>query len=221
MGSSALKSNRGTYWHVKEFVNEHTCERNDNYNIEFKRVSAAVIGDLFVSKYRDLGHIIHPKDIVYEKKEQHGIHISYNKVYSTKEHALNQVFGGPWESFQRFVDLIFEETPKIYPISRLCDVSFGSVQTSIFNVMEVIFPDATHGICAYHLTQNLKRFCKQRDVVILLYYHATYAYRIEDFDRLMVELKETHRKPRIILLDLGTGLLGLGDSFPDLSLGES
>ncbi|KAK0580330.1 hypothetical protein LWI29_000723 [Acer saccharum] len=61
----------------------------------------------------------------------------------------------------------------------------------IFNAMEAIFPDAAHGICAYHLAQNLKRFCKQRDDVIWLYYCAAYAYRIEDFDNFMGELKET------------------------------
>ncbi|KAK3198343.1 hypothetical protein Dsin_021758 [Dipteronia sinensis] len=34
-------------------------------------------------------------------REQHGIHLSYNKAYRSNEHALNQVFGDPWESFQR------------------------------------------------------------------------------------------------------------------------
>ncbi|KAK3230106.1 hypothetical protein Dsin_001987 [Dipteronia sinensis] len=47
----AWKSNRGTYWHLKSFVNKHTCDKNDNYNIEFKCVSACVIGDLFASKF--------------------------------------------------------------------------------------------------------------------------------------------------------------------------
>ncbi|KAK2662097.1 hypothetical protein Ddye_000671 [Dipteronia dyeriana] len=89
----AWKSNRRTYWHVKTFVNEHTCERNDNYNIEFKRVSATVIGDLFASKYRNPGCIIYPKDIVSKMMEQHGIHLSYNKAYKLKEHTLNRVFG--------------------------------------------------------------------------------------------------------------------------------
>ncbi|KAK3230604.1 hypothetical protein Dsin_002485 [Dipteronia sinensis] len=44
----------------------------------------------------------------------------------------------------------------------------------IFTSMEVIFPDAAHGVCAYHLSQNLKRICKQRDDVIKLYYHYIY-----------------------------------------------
>ncbi|KAK3198257.1 hypothetical protein Dsin_021672 [Dipteronia sinensis] len=83
----AWKSNRGTYWHLKSFVNEHTCDINDNYNIEFKRVSACVIGDLFASKFGDPGRIIRPKDIVSEMREQHGIHLSYNKAYRSKEHA--------------------------------------------------------------------------------------------------------------------------------------
>ncbi|KAK2658306.1 hypothetical protein Ddye_004839 [Dipteronia dyeriana] len=86
---------------MKMFVNEHTCEKNDNYNVEFKCVSATVIGDLFASKYRDPGRITRPKDIVSEMREHHGIHLSYKKAYRSKEHVLNQVFGGPWESFQR------------------------------------------------------------------------------------------------------------------------
>ncbi|KAK3221895.1 hypothetical protein Dsin_008920 [Dipteronia sinensis] len=45
----------------------------------------------------------------------------------------------------------------------------------IFNAIEAIFPYAAHGIFAYYLAQNLKRFCKQMDDVIWLYYRATYA----------------------------------------------
>ncbi|KAK3218624.1 hypothetical protein Dsin_012594 [Dipteronia sinensis] len=75
--------------------------------------------------------------------------------------------------------------------------------TGIFNATEAIFPDAAHGICAYHLAQNLKRFCKQWDDVIWLYYRATYAYRIEEFDRVMNESKETYRKVYNELLGAG------------------
>ncbi|KAK3193426.1 hypothetical protein Dsin_024736 [Dipteronia sinensis] len=103
----AWKSNMGTYWHVKWFINEHTCDRNDNYNIEFKRVSACVIGDLFASKFGDPEPCIRPKDMVSGIREQHGIHHSYNKAYWPKEHALNQVFSDSWESFQRLPGYIY------------------------------------------------------------------------------------------------------------------
>ncbi|KAK0601921.1 hypothetical protein LWI29_028778 [Acer saccharum] len=73
----------------------------------------------------------------------------------------------------------------------------------IINAMEAIFLDAAHGICAYHLAQNLKRFCKQRNDVMWLYYYAAYSYRIEDFDRFMSELKETYPKVYDELLAVG------------------
>ncbi|KAK3212265.1 hypothetical protein Dsin_016971 [Dipteronia sinensis] len=166
------------------------AERNDNYNIEFKRVSACVIGDLFASKFGDPGRIICPKDIVSEIREQHGIHLSYNKAYRSKEHALNQ-------ARTRGVLLVAvckDGNEMIYPLAfgfansecteswtwflkKLCKVIqypdrvmlVSDRHNGIFNAMEAIFPDASHGICAYHLAQNLKRFCKQRDDVIWLY----------------------------------------------------
>ncbi|KAK2658819.1 hypothetical protein Ddye_005352 [Dipteronia dyeriana] len=40
--------------------------------------------------------------------------------------------------------------------------------TGIIGGMTEIFPDATHGFCAYNLAQNLRKMCKQRDDVIKL-----------------------------------------------------
>ncbi|KAK3184798.1 hypothetical protein Dsin_032084 [Dipteronia sinensis] len=73
----------------------------------------------------------------------------------------------------------------------------------IFVSMEAIFPNVVHGVCAYHLSQNLKRICKQRDDVIKLYYRATYMYRVKEFDREMAELKATHRKVYDELIQVG------------------
>ncbi|KAK3204957.1 hypothetical protein Dsin_019003 [Dipteronia sinensis] len=191
-------------------------------------------------------------------------------IWSSKEHASNQVFGNPWESFQRLpayfyvleqsnpgtmtkiktdsknqfkygftaigayiegfnsiirpvicfdathlkartkgvllVTLCKDGNEMIYPLA------FGSTNSECTElwtwflkklckliqypdrVMLVLDQHNAHGICAYHLAQNLKRFCKQRDDMIWLYYRATYAYRIEEFDRAMAELKETYRK---------------------------
>ncbi|KAK2640636.1 hypothetical protein Ddye_028431 [Dipteronia dyeriana] len=75
--------------------------------------------------------------------------------------------------------------------------------TSIIGGMVEISPDATHGFCAYHLAQNLRKMCKQRDDVIKLYYRATYTYCIEEFEREMAELKDTHRKCYNNLLEIG------------------
>ncbi|KAK3193385.1 hypothetical protein Dsin_024695 [Dipteronia sinensis] len=198
-----------------------TISESELYSIKVVRSAdvfekSAYQGGLFTSKFGDPGRRIRPKDIVSEMREQHGIHLMYNKAYSLKEHALNQVFSDPWESFQRsiicidathlkartrgvlLVALCKDENEMIYPLAFSLDQYNG-----IFNAMEAIFPYAAHGICAYSLAQNLKRFCKQRDDVIWLYYSATYAYHIEEFDRAMAELKETYRKVYDELLGAG------------------
>ncbi|KAK3184887.1 hypothetical protein Dsin_032173 [Dipteronia sinensis] len=253
----AWKSNKGTYWHVKSFVNEHTCDRNDNYNIEFKRVSASVMWDLYASKFGDHRRRIGPKDIVSKMREQHRIHLSYNKAYWSKEHTLNHAFGDPWESFQRlpaYFYVLEQSNPgtvtKIKTDSKnRFKYGFMAIGASIEGFNSVIRPficiDATHlkartrGIllvavckdinemiyplafgfanseCTESWTWFLKKlrkliqypdrviFCKQRDDVIWLYYRATYAYRVEEFDSAMAELKETYCKVYDELMGVG------------------
>ncbi|KAK3221910.1 hypothetical protein Dsin_008935 [Dipteronia sinensis] len=66
--------------------------------------------------------------------------------------------------------------------------------TGISNGMREIFPNGAHMVCAYHLAKNLKQHCRKRGDVIYHYYHAAYAYSVEEFDRLMAELKSIHPK---------------------------
>ncbi|KAK2658249.1 hypothetical protein Ddye_004782 [Dipteronia dyeriana] len=91
----AGKLKNGTYWHVKSFVKEHTCINDDNYNMQFSRVSSFIIGELFARKMSDPGCTIRPKDIITEVREQHDINLKYNKAYRSKNHALNKAFGDP------------------------------------------------------------------------------------------------------------------------------
>ncbi|KAK2645811.1 hypothetical protein Ddye_021006 [Dipteronia dyeriana] len=117
---------------------------------------ATMIGDLFPSKYRDLGHIIRLKDIVSKIKEQHDIHLSYNKAYRSKEQPLNQVFECAWESFQRLLSYFYvlkqanpETVTKIKTESQnWFKHGFMAIKASIegFNyvIKPVICIDATH-----------------------------------------------------------------------------
>ncbi|KAK3222302.1 hypothetical protein Dsin_009327 [Dipteronia sinensis] len=96
----AGKSRNGTYWNVKSIDSEHTCDDNGNYNVDFHRVSSHVIGQLFARKFVDPGRNIRPKDIMTGMKDKHGINLTYNKAYRSKDRALHSVFGDPWESFK-------------------------------------------------------------------------------------------------------------------------
>ncbi|KAK3182839.1 hypothetical protein Dsin_030125 [Dipteronia sinensis] len=173
----AWKWNRGTYWHVKSFINEHTCDKNGNYNIEYKLVSACVIGDLFASKFGDPGRCICPKDIVSEMREQHDIHLLYNKAYRSKEHALNQVFGDPWESFQRLLAYFYVlEQSNPGTVTKIKNDSknrfkygFMAIGTTIEGFNSVIRPviciDATH-LKARTIGVLLVAVCKEGNEMI-------------------------------------------------------
>ncbi|KAK2645357.1 hypothetical protein Ddye_020552 [Dipteronia dyeriana] len=75
--------------------------------------------------------------------------------------------------------------------------------TDISNGMKAIFPDVAHGFCVYHLANNLKQHCRKRGDVINLYYRATYAYRVEEFNCLMVKMKSIHSKVHDELVEVG------------------
>ncbi|KAK2653086.1 hypothetical protein Ddye_012942 [Dipteronia dyeriana] len=225
-------------------------------------------------------------------RDKHGINLSYNKTYISKDHILHNVFGDLWESFKMFpayfhmlencnprtitnietdrknqfkygfmafgaciegfntvirqvitidathlksktrgvllVAMYKDHNEMIYPLAFGFANSKGSKlwtwflkqlrgvilqpelmliildrHTGISNGMKAIFPDVAHGVYAYHLVNNLKQHCKKRSDVINLYYHATYAYHIEEFDNLMAEMKSIHPKFHDELVEVG------------------
>ncbi|KAK3198756.1 hypothetical protein Dsin_022171 [Dipteronia sinensis] len=225
-------------------------------------------------------------------KDLHGINLSYNKAYRSKDRALHKALGDPWKSFKKlpvFFYMLEQSNPStvtkfetdsqnrfiygfmapgafierfntvIRPVIAIdvthlktkimgvllvvvCrdgnemayPLAFGFVNSEctesctwflkrlrevimypervlivsdrhagIFASMEVSFPDSAHRVCAYHLSQNLKRIYKQRDDVIKLYYRAAYMYCVDEFDREMAELKASHRKVYDELLEVG------------------
>ncbi|KAK3212656.1 hypothetical protein Dsin_017362 [Dipteronia sinensis] len=288
----AGKSRNGTYWNVKSIESEHTCGDNGNYNVDFHRVSSHVIRQLFARKFFDPGRNIRLKDIMTDMKDKHGINLTYNKAYRSKDRALHSVFGDPWESFKTlpaYFHMLEKSNPgtktkietdrknrfkygfmalgaciegfntvirpviaidathlksktrgvllvavckdgneMIYPLAfgfanfecskswtwflkQLHDVIMhpklvmivSDRHTGISNGMRAILPNGAHGVCAYHLAKNLKQHCRKQGDVIYHYYRAAYAYRVEEFDRLMAELKSIHPKVYDELVEVG------------------
>ncbi|CAL9025821.1 unnamed protein product, partial [Prunus brigantina] len=58
---------------------------------------------------------------------------------------------------------------------------------SIRKAISTIFPDAHHGACIFHISQNLKNHFKH-ERAHSLYFRAAKAYLVHEFDRLMVQI---------------------------------
>ena len=82
---------------MKSVGSEHICGDNGNYNVDFHRVSSHVIGQLFAKQLADPGRNLRPKDIMTDMKDKHGINLTYNKAYRSKDRALESVFGDKCE----------------------------------------------------------------------------------------------------------------------------
>lgn len=62
---------------------------------------------------------------------------------------------------------------------------------SIENVWNKVFPIAQHGICVYHMKENMKCTCKLKkcDKMLLYFEHAAKSYTIVEFDRHFLLIK--------------------------------
>ena len=55
-----------------------------------------------------------------------------------------------------------------------------------------MFPSASHGLCIFHIKQNIKnRF--MNDKVTTIFDHASKVYHTSDFDNQMKELRKIHK----------------------------
>ncbi|XP_057811879.1 uncharacterized protein LOC131026126 [Salvia miltiorrhiza] len=71
---------------------------------------------------------------------------------------------------------------------------------SIANAIRNEFPNATHGLCYYHLQNNLKHYDK---AVVEVYRQAAFAYEKSDFNRAMNALKVMKRAAYDKLMGIG------------------
>ena len=183
----AAKLKNGTYWHVKSFVKEHTCGDCGNYNVDFTRVSARVIGEMYARKYADPGCTIRPKDIISDFRDEHDINLSYNKAYRSKTCALHKAFSDPWESFKRlpaFFYMLEQSNPRTvtkietdsenrftfgFMALGACIKGFNSV------IRQVIAIDATH-LKAKTMGVLLVVVCKDgNEMIYLLVFRFTHS----------------------------------------------
>ena len=64
---------------------------------------------------------------------------------------------------------------------------------SINNAVIEVFPLASHGLCEFHMKQNvINRF--KNDKVTTIFDHASRVYRTSNFDNQMKELRKIHKR---------------------------
>ncbi|KAL4023314.1 hypothetical protein IC575_017066 [Cucumis melo] len=83
---------------IKKYVKVHSCSL-EFLNRDHRQAKSWVLGELIKSKFKGLGRIYKPRDIIEDMRQDYGINMSYEKAWHARENAYERVRGSPEESY--------------------------------------------------------------------------------------------------------------------------
>ncbi|KAK2663531.1 hypothetical protein Ddye_002105 [Dipteronia dyeriana] len=96
----AVRRDKGAYFQVRSFVNEHTCPL-ENIHRRHRQASAVIIGEVVAPRLQQQdSRLMRPKDIIDEMKTMYGIQILYSKAHQALQYALSLTYGTHEETFK-------------------------------------------------------------------------------------------------------------------------
>ncbi|KAK3225250.1 hypothetical protein Dsin_005112 [Dipteronia sinensis] len=96
----------------------------------------------------------------------------------------------------------FQATCKDENCSFIVHVRKIHEHKGIKKVMRIVYPDAPHGLCVFHMTMNLKNTFKREDATCI-FKRAYQIYRESEFNEEMSELMQVHQKAYDDLMTIG------------------
>ncbi|KAK2649958.1 hypothetical protein Ddye_017447 [Dipteronia dyeriana] len=209
----AVRRDKATYFHVRSFINEHTCPLEEVHRCH-RQASAVIIGEVVAPRLQQHdGRLMQPNDIIADMKTMYGIQIMYNKAYQALDYALSLTYGTHEETFQKKK---ISEQSLTYSATKMVNLSTFSCRwvphledsggaighiddlvlisdhhASIKAGISKVFPYATHTICCWHFYENFKKRYHIKDVATIMD-KAARAYTELEYNRHMEELRNLH-----------------------------
>ena len=124
---------------------------------------------------------------------------------ATSKNGNNQIYPLAFEIGDSENDASWEcFLTKLYDVIGHVDdlVVVSDRHGGIEKTVQKLFPHASHGVCTYHLGENLKT--KFKNVVVhKLFHDVAHAYRMSDFDTIFGQLKMISPRAAKYLVDVG------------------
>ncbi|KAK2640589.1 hypothetical protein Ddye_028384 [Dipteronia dyeriana] len=96
----AVRRDKGTYFQVRSFVNEHTYPLEVIHR-RHRQASAVIIGEVIAPRLQQQdGRLTRPKYIIVDMKLMYGIQIMYSKAHAALDYVLSLTYGTHEETFQ-------------------------------------------------------------------------------------------------------------------------
>ena len=83
---------------IKMYVKVHSCSI-EFLNRDHRQAKSWVVRELIKSKFKGIGRLYKPRDIIEDMGQEYDINMSYEKAHRAKENAYERVQGSPEESY--------------------------------------------------------------------------------------------------------------------------
>ncbi|RVW99809.1 hypothetical protein CK203_029243 [Vitis vinifera] len=226
----ATKLGISNMFQIMKFYSTHTC-RLDMMSRDNRHASSWLIGESIRETYQGIGCEFRPKDIVANIRKHFfmsigasiaGFHTSIRPVVAVDRTFLKAKYLGTL-----FIAACKDGNNQIYPLAfgigdsendaswewflqKLHD-ALGHIDDlfvisdrhgSIEKAVHKVFPHARHGVCTYHVGQNLKTKFKN-PAIHKLFHDADHAYRISEFNFIFGQLEMIDPRAARYLMDIG------------------
>lgn len=94
----AMRLKDSNIFKIKKYVKVHSCSL-DVLNRDHRQAKSWVVGELIKSKFKGVGRLYKPRDIIEDMRQDYGINMSYEKAWRARENAYERVRGCPEESY--------------------------------------------------------------------------------------------------------------------------
>ncbi|KAA0038423.1 MuDRA-like transposase [Cucumis melo var. makuwa] len=94
----AIRLKDSKIFKIKKYVKVHSFSL-EFLNRDHRQAKSWVVGELIKSKFKGVGRLYKPRDIIEDMRQDYGINMSYEKAWRARENAYERVRRSPEESY--------------------------------------------------------------------------------------------------------------------------
>ncbi|XP_075101786.1 uncharacterized protein LOC142177216 [Nicotiana tabacum] len=168
-----------------------------------RHATSKLISGYIIDNLRDPRFEVTQAFVMVEMQKLHGLDIGYHKAWRAIQRASTLIRGTPEENYELLSSYLYmmkiskDANNQIFPLAfRIAESENNNSyewHQSIAHDIAKVYPESHHGICIYHLEQNLKRR-KVKSEVIKLFQSAARVYKRKEFDLYMSDIAKVDKK---------------------------
>ena len=86
----AVRLKDSNIFKIKKYVKVHSCSL-EFLNRDHRQAKSWVVGELIKSKFKGIGHLYKPRDIIEDMRQDYDINMSYEKAWRARENEYERV----------------------------------------------------------------------------------------------------------------------------------